>query len=173
MGYTHYFRMPKGTMKEDKWNRLCKDVRTLVENENYSVEKGYSKLDINEHRIIVRGTCEWLVIERKPTIPSWRDPKEDMVFNFCKTRQHPYDYVVVACLIALKRILPQVELSSDGDLIDWYEGIAHFRENISMNHKEADSLSNAKSIEDIFSELPLDLFAFNTISDSTKGGEEE
>ena len=171
MGYTHYFRMPKGEMKEDKWNRLCKDVQTLVENENYPVEKGYDKLDINEHRIIVRGTCEWLVIERKSV--NRFNPKEDMVFNFCKTRHHAYDYVVVACLIALKRILPQVELSSDGDFTDWYEGITHFTETIALNHKEADSLSNAKSIKDIFSELPLDLFAFNTISDSTKGGEEE
>lgn len=172
MGYTHYFRMPKGTMKEDKWKRLCKDVQTLVGNENYPVEKGYDRLDIGEQRIIVKGTCEWLVIERE-SMPQFTFEPEGMVFNFCKTRQHPYDYVVVACLIALKRILPQVELSSDGDLIDWHEGIAHFRENISMNHKEADSLSNAKSIEDIFSELPLDLFAFNTISDSTKGGEKE
>ena len=48
------------------------------------------------------------------------DPSD---FNFCKTAQKPYDIVVVAilCLLAHRT---NVEVSSDGGISDWTDGLA-------------------------------------------------
>lgn len=46
-------------------------------------------------------------------------------FSFCKTNGKPYDAVVVAMLIAMKAIAPDVfRISSDGDIDDWQPGLA-------------------------------------------------
>jgi hypothetical protein len=45
-------------------------------------------------------------------------------FNFCKTARKPYDMVVVACLSILKyRLGDAVDVSSDGTIEDWSEGV--------------------------------------------------
>jgi hypothetical protein len=44
--------------------------------------------------------------------------------DFCKTRQNPYDIVVVACLAVLKhRLGVAMNVSSDGRPADWTAGI--------------------------------------------------
>jgi len=46
-------------------------------------------------------------------------------FNFCKTANKPYDLIVVACLCVLQHHLgKQVEVSSDGNEVDWKAGTA-------------------------------------------------
>lgn len=45
-------------------------------------------------------------------------------FNFCKTRQYPYDVVVTACLAVLKqRLGSAVNVSSDGEIDDFQAGV--------------------------------------------------
>lgn len=44
--------------------------------------------------------------------------------GFCKTARKPYDLVVVACLAVLKyRLGDAIQVSSDGGIADWAEGI--------------------------------------------------
>lgn len=50
-------------------------------------------------------------------------------WNFCKTARKPYDLLVVACLIAAHDILGY-EVSSDGELEDWAEGIQLYLETV-------------------------------------------
>lgn len=55
----------------------------------------------------------------------YKQPNErGLMFDCCKTARKPYDLAVVACLTALKYRVPEVELSSDGDLEERAEGIA-------------------------------------------------
>ena len=50
---------------------------------------------------------------------------EPRVFEFCKTRQMPYDLAVQAALIVLKHHLgDDISVSSDGDDADWQRGRA-------------------------------------------------
>ena len=49
---------------------------------------------------------------------------QNETFNFCKTAQKPYDLVVVACLAILKHRLGNlIEVSSDGESLDWKNGV--------------------------------------------------
>lgn len=50
-------------------------------------------------------------------------------FNFCKTARKPYDRVVVACLATLKHYLGDlIDVDSDGDFDDWFDGVALAKE---------------------------------------------
>jgi hypothetical protein len=53
-----------------------------------------------------------------------QDLAENRESDFCKTARKPYDVVVVACLVVLKRYLgDDIEIDSDGYQSDWIEGL--------------------------------------------------
>jgi hypothetical protein len=55
--------------------------------------------------------------------------KDNLGLQFCKTARKPYDTCVTACLIILKHRLGEyIDVSSDGQVIDWAMGLAAARE---------------------------------------------
>jgi len=130
MGYTHYFTFNaanKGEAKkaEKLYQLAVKDCAKIIK--AYSLANGglagytahtklgeYSGIEVNGSR--ENGHEPFILREHF---------NENEGFNCCKTAQKPYDRVVVACLIALKnRLGDLVEVSSDGEVQDWAEGLA-------------------------------------------------
>ena len=110
MGYTHYFRNPKG-FTDKQWNDFIlkvKDIfaKTDVPLANSYGEKG-TKPTVDHLSVRFNGvgedSCETCVVLKTP-----------QRFEFTKTRHHPYDKVVVAVYKAAREVNPSIELSSDG-----------------------------------------------------------
>jgi hypothetical protein len=136
MGYTHYwsFKKPKrGKMREaeKKYAAAIKDCATLIrsyyiangELSGYSAHTKPGKYD----GILFNGKGD-LAHEDFSLRATFKEAStachsDCYNFNFCKTARKPYDEVVVACLLILKRHLGDlIEISSDGYLDDWYDG---------------------------------------------------
>ena len=131
MGYTHYwsFKKPKrGEVRaaEKKYAAAIKDCATLIR--SYYIANGglsgytaHSKIGKYDG-ILFNGKGD-LAHEDFSLRETYKECYSDDAFNFCKTARKPYDEVVVACLLILKRHLGDlIEISSDGYLDDWYDG---------------------------------------------------
>lgn len=130
MGYTHYWsfkKAPRGktTQIEKRYQKAIKECNKIIRyySETYGglsgfsahVEPGtYGGVKVNGSQN--SGQCEDFVLREHFS--------QNESFNFCKTRQYPYDAVVVACLIVLKhRLGDLIDVSSDGDAEDWTDGV--------------------------------------------------
>jgi hypothetical protein len=113
MGYTHYWTI-KEPIDSDAFDKLQKGIKEIVETAN---EAGISISDESTDGVIAfngagRDAHETFVIQLG-----------DTGFNFCKTAEKPYDAVVTASLILLKKELgAEVEVSSDGGWHRWQGG---------------------------------------------------
>ena len=113
MGYTHYWTI-KEPIDSDAFDKLQKGIKEIVETAN---EAGISISDESTDGTIAfngagRDAHETFVIQLG-----------DTGFNFCKTADKPYDAVVTASLILLKKELgAEVEVSSDGGWHRWQGG---------------------------------------------------
>jgi len=127
MGYTHYwtFKGQRGqtSQNEKKYQtaivKCAKLIRDYSETHGglsgYTAHsKTYGGLNVNGSERV--GSCEPM---------SFREHmSQNEAFNFCKTRQYPYDTVVVACLLILKHYLGDaIDIASDGDASDWADGL--------------------------------------------------
>jgi hypothetical protein len=139
MGYTHYwtFKKPaKGdTLKlERAYQRAIKACQKII----YTYNQELKQIDA-KHEGRLSGFCahtkpgtyggvklngtdenaheDFLLREH------YKQNLDESTWGFCKTAHKPYDVVVVACLVTLKRYLKgYVEVSSDGDAADWAQG---------------------------------------------------
>lgn len=70
------------------------------------------------------GDCshETFAIRARIKPEKWQQPEKGLYFDFCKTAYKPYDLAVISCLIALKHNCPEVEVSSDGEDGQWFDG---------------------------------------------------
>lgn len=110
MGYTHYWKNPKG-FTEEQWLDFMVGVKRIFDtNENlivnYQGEKG-TKPKINELEINFNGIED-------DSHENCRIEKPGTGFDFCKTAHKPYDKVVVEVLKLAKKINPDFVPSSDG-----------------------------------------------------------
>ena len=113
MGYTHYWNATGRIASKEEWDRLRGYVRDIIgtaQGEGIRVQASYddsSPPRIDAGAITFNGAgskgCEDFHLARAGSSA------------FCKTRQHPYDDVVVATLIAAAHCLPGFRWSSDGD----------------------------------------------------------
>lgn len=135
MGYTHYLKINKLTPKkgnadlnEKRYQRAIRDCQRVI--------RAYSKLNgglsgYSAHTqlgkyggINVNGSRE-NAHEDFTLAEHFRDNED---FSFCKTAAKPYDVIVVACLsILAHRMKGVVKVSSDGENVDWDEGVAMAR----------------------------------------------
>lgn len=130
MGYTHYwsFKKPaKGQASkiEKTYQKAILECAKIIRyySETFGGLSGFSAhcepklyggLKTNGSERV--GSCEDFVMREHFS--------ENEDFNFCKTRQYPYDTVVTACLIVLQhRLGPYIEVSSDGRRDDWNDGL--------------------------------------------------
>ena len=125
MGYTHYWNLKvKGNQKN--FNAAKKDISKLIKNQVVILANGMGEegskpeagKEVNFNGIEDESYETFSLPEKMPT-------NDDDCFNFCKTAQKEYDFVVTASLIVLKHYLKNdVKVSSDGDKEDWTEGLA-------------------------------------------------
>ena len=126
MGYTHYWYR-ETEIAPEAWDAITSEVTRIIEESHIPIVgwDGESELEINDNVIWLNGigadAHETFVIER--VIPADRQTiqnKQGLHFDFCKTNRKPYDLVVMASLLAMKRHLGQkIQISSDGDVIEW------------------------------------------------------
>jgi hypothetical protein len=113
MGYTHYWTL-KEPISADAFAKLQEGIKAIIETAN---EAGISISNESTDGTIAfngagRDAHETFVIQ-----------VGDKEFNFCKTAEKPYDAVVCASLILLKKELgAEVEISSDGQWHRWQGG---------------------------------------------------
>jgi len=124
MGYTHYWRRYKDFTPE-QWEAIVKEARTIVDS-HAELLAGWDGEDfpvVNENMISFNGrdpeSCESFSIKRWLKDYGSRGESADIAtrgfFDFCKTRQLPYDSAVVEVMAALKRIAPEaINIYSDG-----------------------------------------------------------
>lgn len=133
MGYTHYFSFNKNDKKikavelEKKYQTAIKDCHRVIRayyKENKGTEASLSGYSAHTNLSQYGG----LEVNGKGD-----NMHEDFYIRehynqnkggFCKTRQKPYDIVVVACLSILKFHLgDNFQVDSDGDFHDWIDGV--------------------------------------------------
>ena len=121
MGYTHYAYIPAGRIDDKEWSNLQNDIMALTIGDDWQDKE----VNLTADHIQVKGNHEWFVIPRECDETSWTN-KKNSYFTFTKTARKPYDYIIVACYMALYRCVKGVELSSDGDYLELGDGRAHF-----------------------------------------------
>lgn len=109
MGYTQYWDHKGFT--DEQWNRLVVAARILIADTkvpivNGSGDEGTSP-EINDRRIFLNG-------EGDESCETFNLTKAAQDFEFCKTRQFPYDEVVVAIMREAMEINPTFNPRSDG-----------------------------------------------------------
>lgn len=140
MGYCHSWGRPKEIAPE-VFRAVMDDVQKIVGSVAPTLglfggirikgATGAGRPLIDAERICFNGSpaCEtfWIARDFNTKYPD-RTPGDDgLYWDFVKTRQLPYDRVVVAALTALKVHLPATQLSSDGGREEWEPGLALFR----------------------------------------------
>lgn len=126
MGYTHYWTQPED-YSPDKLLIIGDAIARIIREADCDIVNGHGEEDtkpyIGEDYISFNGrgenSHESFIIEGK------REPSgySTLGWNCCKTAHKPYDKVVVAALTYLKHDW-HWDVSSDGDIADWDEGIA-------------------------------------------------
>jgi hypothetical protein len=150
MGYTHYweFRIPKRTESrktEDLYQKAVLECSRIVK-AYYAVNGGLSGFTAHTPLgayggLKVNGKGEE-AHEDFTLREHYKQNLEDDAWGFCKTARKPYDIVVVACLIVLKHRLGNlIDVSSDGYVDDWEEGLR-----LAKNILKLKGLSIPKSI---------------------------
>jgi hypothetical protein len=125
MGYTHYWTLNR-SLTTDEWSAITADATAILALAQTRGIVLWYQDDEPDTEPVVSGEHIWF---NGPT----EDGHETFVlsplherdgFNFCKTARKPYDTAVIAILCAAKARAPDaIELSSDGELDDWQEGI--------------------------------------------------
>lgn len=123
MGYTHYFTQVTSTEGDDlNYLKFAIDASIIIltaEKRGLNLDWHVDDKHVQFNGAGVDGFCETFTFTREA----------NLMFNFCKTGQLPYDEVVTACLIALKRAYGEkVSIGSDGEWdSEWVEGRALYQ----------------------------------------------
>lgn len=123
MGYTNYFTQVESTTGDDlNYLKFAIDASIIIltaEKRGYDLDWHVDDKLVQFNGVGKDGFCETFTFTREANLD----------FNFCKTERKPYDDVVTACLIALKRAYgDKVEIGSDGDWeSDWVAGRALYQ----------------------------------------------
>jgi hypothetical protein len=113
MGYTHYWTLENGIEQAD-WNKFLEGARQIIET---AKDAGIPLQDDSA------GAAIFINGVGANAHESFVITSEDVGFNFCKTAQKPYDAVVTAILILLKKELgDSIKITSDGTWDDWEGG---------------------------------------------------
>jgi hypothetical protein len=122
MGYTHYWRMNQD-IPRDAWAKIQADAAKIIAASPAKLALEYDEperlpicdgIEIRFNAADEDESCETFVLR-----PEMQD------FEFCKTRQYPYDTPVCAILACAAEHAPNaIRVSSDGDEGDWAEPLA-------------------------------------------------
>ena len=121
MGYTHYWRAEN--VNNTKYQAALTDIEKIVKEASKTIplarwdgKEGTSPLfnDGISFNGVEDNGCETFSIPKKSS--------ELKGFDFCKTRNRPYDVVVTASLTRLAEV-ENIHVSSDGDEAEWEDGV--------------------------------------------------
>jgi len=132
MGYTHYAYIPVGTIEDAQWSYLQNQIMALTLTDDWEEKE----VNITADLIQVKGNHEWFVIPRECDDSLGRD----VFFTFTKTAHKPYDYIIVACYMALYRAVDGVKLSSDGDYNELADGRQHYADTFGLSDAQIQEL---------------------------------
>lgn len=116
MGYTHYFTT-RATLKNEVWSELLTDVAKIISASGITIGgwDGLGAPTLSSEKIVFNGS---------PAYETFHLPHKGNGFEFCKTARLPYDKVVTAVLIRARDYYgDEIQLSSDGDWVEWSEGV--------------------------------------------------
>jgi len=125
MGYSHYWETLR-SFTDEEWDSLTEEANRIIGlagklNIKLGDALGDFEPVVTKNRIALNGYgnagCEsFILMKNKREAAEWERQRENnAVFDFCKTRQLPYDAVVVSILFAANKIAPDaLHPSSDG-----------------------------------------------------------
>ena len=122
MGYTHHAYIPARKITDIEWMALKNEILALTIAEEWE-DKG---VVLEDDIIQVKGNHEWFSIPRNCDIDHYLTDREGMYYTFTKTARKDYDYIIVACYMALYRCVNGVVLQSDGDWEELGMGRSHY-----------------------------------------------
>ena len=138
MGYTHYWSFNNPT--EEKFQAAMLDCQKVIReySKRYGGISGYNAhTEPGKYKgLFVNGSrdekCEDFCIGK--TV-------DELSPDFCKTRRFDYDNVVTACLFVLKyHLRTEFNMSSDGNLSEWEDGVTFACNTLGINSKEQNGL---------------------------------
>lgn len=133
MGYTHYFTQKKQPTDE-QWQALKEKVTEVYNTMQKQRTPTGSIIVCNGLGEVQIRQAQGLFIEQGQSIcfngaaklrqdhePFYLTQKRNKNFDFCKTAEKPYDFMVVAVLILADYYCPNCyNISSDGSKDDWH-----------------------------------------------------
>ena len=125
MVYTHSAYLEPREITDDEWMSLKNEILALTIAEDWE-GKG---VVIEDDIIQVKGNHEWFAIPRDC---SYGHSANGKYFTFTKTARKDYDYIIVACYMALYRCVDGVVLKSDGDYGDLEAGRFHYNNTLNI-----------------------------------------
>jgi len=125
MVYTHSAYLEPREITDDEWMSLKNEILALTIAEDWE-GKG---VVIEDDIIQVKGNHEWFSIPRDC---SYGHSANGKYFTFTKTARKDYDYIIVACYMALYRCVDGVVLKSDGDYGDLEAGRFHYNNTLNI-----------------------------------------
>ena len=136
MGYTHYWYQQRD-ITEIEWDLIRTDASNILDGAGNTIAWEYDEPtrapELSPELIRFNGIadqgCETFYLERqkaeKKDYVTAQSYAEDGAFNFCKTRNQPYDTYVTAILSAINQMAPTALcIASDGEKADWLGGVA-------------------------------------------------
>lgn len=134
MGYTHYWRQLE-KVEANKFHAFAKNVALIVKTADdagipLGDSSGQGTPEVSTDVIAFNGFGDFgyesFILENGEE------------YSFCKTGQRPYDAVVTAVLIQLKRQLGDAfKVTSDGEWSDWLEGRNLYAETFGVEPEES------------------------------------
>ena len=121
MGYTHHAYIPARKITDTEWMSLKNQILALTIAEEWEGKGVVLEDDV----IQVKGSYEWFSIPRVPKAQDYLLEK-DVFYTFTKTNRRDYDYIIVACYMALYRCVDGVVLRSDGNYDELELGRFHY-----------------------------------------------
>jgi hypothetical protein len=131
MGYTHYWYR-KTELDADKFSNASDDCKRMCQTLKKNGVKIVYEFDepkdpvFTDDKVRFNGCGDnghetfYIAQSFSSRGPSFGGNKE---FAFCKTAHKPYDIAVCACLIIFKHWFPDMDVSSDGQMQDWQNGL--------------------------------------------------
>lgn len=140
MGYTHYWRKTPN-LNSEKFTEFSNKAKILIENEPVQFEYDSNKEpEITNELVRFNGIGEngheTFYFEKDVEKDQYYNEKNGKCFSFCKTARKPYDQTVVACLILAKKIFGKdINVSSDGTIEEWEDGLKLLNEKLEYDVK--------------------------------------
>ena len=111
MGYTNYWKQPTDFTK-DEWNAVMNEAK-YIKSSLSQCNVGVFKNEIVINGTTADNTCESFDLYRfAKTKPDYAG--QDITFNYCKTKELPYDLAVWHLLTFCQMIKKDFECSRDG-----------------------------------------------------------